>query len=687
MANDSLRSDTLRIEFTDAQFVHIGDTVEWRFILEDDLAFADPGYDDSEWMTASLQQLGNQWQGVGWLRIHIHPELPTEKLTRYLYVSTNYPFEVYINGFIAQSNGKVGIDESTEILEYESASTNRPSVYLENGKVISIAIRISNYSHTKLQRVTPSFEVPKFDLYVSFSNDEYNAYTYHLQTAMNLFHFSGAVVFLMIFVLHLFLYLADRTDQVNFWLVYISGILFVVFAFLSLPDLKILSYLQLHLVMLYYDKLIELSIASIPIVIAHLLNHKKMKVIYAIYVIYILQIVAGIFFFHFIYSIKYLTYLGLVAVSAYVIAKNRSNASRDKIAVSLALTIFPFMLGIIFILIELQLIGSFKVYLIIYTMTYFAPAIGLSIFQIVQFVKSTKRLEEVVQSRTQELQQANIDIKQAFEKLQAAQQQLVQQEKLASLGQLTAGIAHEIKNPLNFVNNFSSVSIELVDEALEEVAKIDDVSLREEVSDILTDIRQNLTKIHEHGTRADNTVKSMLMHSRSTGSGKKEPTQLASFLKEYVNLSYHGMRAGPNPIDVDVQLDLDTDLPEVSIIQEDFSRAIINICMNAFDAMREKIVELQSSELYDKEGYKPKLMVRTSNDAGKILIEIEDNGPGIPDDIRDKILHPFFTTKKGTQGTGLGLSITHDIIKAHNAELVIESVKGHGSIFRIVLSD
>jgi len=271
-------------------------------------------------------------------------------------------------------------------------------------------------------------------------------------------------------------------------------------------------------------------------------------------------------------------------------------------------------------------------------------------------------------------------LRSALSELQAAQEQLVQQEKLASLGQLTAGIAHEIKNPLNFVNNFSEVSIEMIEEIREDLALVETQLTASSQSDskniaaiyeTLTDIEANLTKILEHGTRADGIVKSMLLHSRG-GSGKMEPSDLNAVVKEYVNLAYHGMRAGKKALSVEINLDLDDSIRDIPLITEDFSRVILNLCNNAFDAMRDVT---QS----------PKLHVRTKSVNKHISIEIGDNGPGISDDIKDKILQPFFTTKKGTQGTGLGLSITNDIIKAHGGELSVNSTSGSGSTFIITL--
>jgi signal transduction histidine kinase len=255
--------------------------------------------------------------------------------------------------------------------------------------------------------------------------------------------------------------------------------------------------------------------------------------------------------------------------------------------------------------------------------------------------------------------------------------QLVQQEKLASLGQLTAGIAHEIKNPLNFVNNFASVSLELVEELKQDVdgfqfsvigedspQKTDNRKLKTRIDENFIDLKTNLGKIHEHGSRADKIVKSMLLHSRG-GSGKMEPTDVNALLQEYGNLAFHGMRAGKNPITVDIRYELDPKAGSIPMVAEDFSRVILNLCNNAFDAMRDSAMREPST-----------LILRSKRTPDSLLIEIEDNGPGIPDEIKARILEPFFTTKKGTEGTGLGLSISNDIMQAHRGQMSIDSVPG-----------
>jgi two-component system, NtrC family, sensor kinase len=287
------------------------------------------------------------------------------------------------------------------------------------------------------------------------------------------------------------------------------------------------------------------------------------------------------------------------------------------------------------------------------------------------------QLETLVAERTSEILKQKEELQDALHHLQSTQEQLIQQEKLASLGQLTAGIAHEIKNPLNFVNNFSELSVDFLEEIGEEMAKISDSKEKENILELLEDVKSNLVKIRHHGSRADSIVKSMLMHSRG-GTGTMDPTDLNALIREYSNLAFHGMRANPNPINVDIRLDLDETIHLINLNAEDFSRVILNLMKNAFDAMRDKITEMGSV-------YKARVEIQTKDMGDHFLIKIEDNGPGVPDEIRDKLLMPFFTTKKGTEGTGLGLSITHDIIKSHEGKLNIESKVGEFTRFSILL--
>ena len=298
-------------------------------------------------------------------------------------------------------------------------------------------------------------------------------------------------------------------------------------------------------------------------------------------------------------------------------------------------------------------------------------------------------LEKQVTERTSQL-------KQSIDNLKSTQKQLIQAEKMASLGELTAGIAHEIQNPLNFVNNFSEVSNELLEELQEELAE----GNMEDVQELITMLNQNLEKINHHGGRASGIVKGMLDHSR-TSSNKKELTDLNALCDEFLRLSYHGLRAKDSSFNATYETDFDAALPKLEVVPQDIGRVILNLVNNAFYVVNEK----------GKEGiadYEPKVIVSTKRvdfpsgmsglsprgeksdgkkGEGKEIVQISvtDNGKGIPKNIIDQIFQPFFTTKPTGQGTGLGLSLSYDIVQAHGGELLVESEKGKGTTFNIHL--
>jgi signal transduction histidine kinase len=270
------------------------------------------------------------------------------------------------------------------------------------------------------------------------------------------------------------------------------------------------------------------------------------------------------------------------------------------------------------------------------------------------------------------LQRKNTQIEQTLSQLRATQAQLIQSEKMASLGELTAGIAHEIQNPLNFVNNFSEVSNELVDEMNEELGKGD----IEEAKIIAGDIKQNLEKISHHGKRAESIVKGMLQHSQKSA-GQKEPTDINKLADEYLHLFYNGLRAKDKDFNVTMNTDFDESIGKINIIPQDIGRVLLNLYNNAFYAVNEKKLLAFN--------YEPLVSVSTKKIADKVLISVKDNGNGIPQKKVDKIFQPFFTTKPTGQGTGLGLSLAYDIVKTHGGELKVETKEGEGSEFIIQL--
>ena len=307
-----------------------------------------------------------------------------------------------------------------------------------------------------------------------------------------------------------------------------------------------------------------------------------------------------------------------------------------------------------------------------------------------RLLKRAASVFSLAYSRFKDLTQARYDLQQlkaekkkaedAFTELQVTQKQLIQSEKMASLGELTAGIAHEIQNPLNFVNNFSEVNKELLAELKEEIDK----GNYDDVKAIAKDIIDNEEKINHHGKRADAIVKGMLQHS-SRGSGQKEPTDINALTEEYIRLCYHGLRAKDKSFNATIKTDFDATLQKINIVPQDMGRVILNILTNAFYAVALLPRPAGEEILYPATNDSPTVWVSTKKEGNKVLISVRDNGPGIAQKVIDKIFQPFFTTKPTGQGTGLGLSLSYDIVKAHGGEIKVETKEDEGSEFIIQL--
>jgi len=297
---------------------------------------------------------------------------------------------------------------------------------------------------------------------------------------------------------------------------------------------------------------------------------------------------------------------------------------------------------------------------------------ALGIFLLVAFIlfKSNRQKQK---SNVLLSEQKN-KVEETLTQLKATQSQLIQSEKMASLGELTAGIAHEIQNPLNFVNNFSEVNKELIAEIKEEIEK----GNYNEAKKLANDVEDNEEKINQHGKRADAIVKNMLLHSRSS-SGKKESTDINALADEYLRLAYHGLRAKDKFFNATLKTDFDKSIGHIDVVPQELGRVILNLITNAFYVVDEKKKQNQT-------GYEPSIAVSTKKINGKIEIRVADNGNGIPEKVLNKIFQPFFTTKPTGEGTGLGLSLSYDIIKAHGGELNVETKEGEGTIFIIILN-
>jgi len=301
----------------------------------------------------------------------------------------------------------------------------------------------------------------------------------------------------------------------------------------------------------------------------------------------------------------------------------------------------------------------------------FALLAGIGVFMLIAYIllrnnRARKKANTLLEMQKKELQET-------LGELKSAQTQLIHAEKMASLGELTAGIAHEIQNPLNFVNNFSDLNTELIEEMRHALKSGDSA----EALHIATDIQANQDKISSHGRRADIIVKGMLQHSR-TSSGQMEAADINKIADEYLHLAYHGLRAKDKSFNITMETSYDTAIESVNIIPQDIGRVLLNLYNNAFYAVAEKKKE-------QPEEFEPIISVSTKKVGDKIEIRVRDNGSGIPANVKDKIFQPFFTTKPTGQGTGLGLSLSYDIVKAHGGELKVNSIEGESTTFVISL--
>jgi signal transduction histidine kinase len=459
----------------------------------------------------------------------------------------------------------------------------------------------------------------------------------------------------------------------------------------------------------FYDKignfLIIAILVSIPLTIAKIFGYKIYKTIWFIigivFLLPILQSTNLVSIPAFIISVQYILSIG---ISLYMIIKNRKQTlgSKRVLVMGFMVTLSGVTLILIFGIVAFQIFGintnilndgiGGVIFIIIVALIMLSIPLGLSVYVVMRFkemygevetkanevIKVTKEKQELLETQNQELEknvaERTDDLNRSLEDLKSTQTQLIHSEKMASLGELTAGIAHEIQNPLNFVNNFSEVSGELVEEINEEI----NAGNLKEAEEITVDLKHNLEKINHHGQRASGIVKGMLEHSR-TGTGKKEPTDINKLADEYLRLSYHGLRAKDKSFNADFKSDFDETLPEVTVVVQDLGRVILNLINNAFYAVSEK------AKAADNDKYKPIVKVSTKKLSTAVEIIVQDNGQGIPQEIVDKIFQPFFTTKPTGSGTGLGLSLSYDLVKAHGGEMQVESIVGDGSKFIIKL--
>ncbi len=673
----------------------------WVFHTGGNAQCANPAYDDSRWESidpatdiTKFDQLKDA--GMGWLRLHIRADSTVTRERILARVSQYSATQIYLDGKLIQQYGYIDHDPAKTTAV--APDNNLFELKLKAGVTHVIAVRLGYQSG--ILYTSPLFmSLPAFSMYLNgYERAKANSEdSLKLNQELLVMNSIVAGIFLILCFIHFFYFVFDRSQKISFYyLIYCLSIFYIYFTFIFI-------YYQGHSEKVYtYMLIFDVGTACFCIAFLFLV-----LVVYVLFdyckriVFKILVILAFVSFFSivlddikssFIASIIFPALCMLEALRICILALKQKKKDAAIIVPVISLYIILYVweglldqttvlatLLIYFVFLGLPI--AIAIYLGLKTAstnralkTTLAEVQTLSAQNLAHerekleiLANQNLRLERQVSERTAELNQSLTNLK-------TTQTQLIQSEKMASLGELTAGIAHEIQNPLNFVNNFSDVSAELVDEMDVELDKGDIT----EAKAIGTDLKQNLEKIRHHGQRAEAIVKGMLLHSQS-GSGTKEPTNINVLADEYLRLSYHGLRSKDKSFDAELVTNLDANLPKINVIPQYIGRVLLNLFNNAFYAVNQK-------QKTSGEDYKPEVSLTTSPANGQVIIKVKDNGIGIPDAIKEKIMQPFFTTKPTGEGTGLGLSLTYDmVVKGHGGSIQVNSAEGEGSEFIVSL--
>ena len=691
----------------------------WKYQTGDNPDWAKPDFDDSAWKPidptkdiAALPEIFNAQ--IKWLRLDFEVK---NKLPNPLGIAINQAgaSEIYLNGHLIHQFGHIDSD-STKVKAYD------PLEYPIHFPADSIgqyhlAVRYAlqpNIRYTNIFELTQNrlFNATLLNL-VPTLNAQRDFRVYY--TGLDMFKIG---VFFMLFVLHLAFYFYQRSNKTHL-------VLAICFLLLTiLPIFKIIGQNQFSVEFRYFNLNISgwSYLIGICMLVSAFYRMAKMRLdnYYYAYIVYTL---VSMFVPSLTYGgIPWLPILFFTGnIFSFIIMFRLTRIGLKKkikgfwiLGVAVMIAFFGTVYlasALLFLKFSISLITGYKIlnyaispYLfeVVVNIGTISIPLGLSLFMGIEGNETNKALSKqliendqlknqaieheqekqqilTTQNETLEKQvtERTSELNQSLNILKATQNQLIQSEKLASLGELTAGIAHEIQNPLNFVNNFSELSVDLVKELKEEIEK--PKQDKEYIGELFDDLGQNQEKINHHGKRASSIVKGMLEHSR-TSSGEKELTDINALADEYLRLSYHGLRAKDSTFNADFKTDFDENLPKIAVIPQDMGRVLLNLINNAFWAVNERSKKGET-------GFEPKVTVSTQLTANsQLLIAIKDNGTGMSEDIKAKIFQPFFTTKPTGQGTGLGLSLAYDIItKGHGGDLKVETSEGEGSKFIIQL--
>ena len=678
----------------------------WKWHAGDNPEWAKAGFDDAGWEdidpTKDIHALPQVFNAqVKWLRLTFEV---TNKLPLPLGLSINQAgaSEIYLNGQLLQRIGHIDKD-STKVKAVDPLEfpINFP---LDTIGKYHLAIRYSlqsNINYTRIYGWTQNclFKASIVDLMAAQKGHrEYRVY----YTGLEIFRIG---LLFMLFVLHFSFYFYQKQNKTHLLLAFyfLGSLLQYVLKIVGQNQFSVEARfitLNTSIWCSAIGNLFELTafykLSKVPRDI-----HYKIMVAFVIVSLVVSSMTYGLLWFTLVLINSFLNFLIMLRLTRIGV--------KNKIKGFAILGVGVMISSLGFFIIGLRYLNfPISPYLgdVIFNLSAISLPIGLSLFMGVESSEITKALrikltenEELkdqtlaqekekqellaAQNETLERQvnERTAALNQSLETLKTTQAQLIQSEKLASLGELTAGIAHEIQNPLNFVNNFAEVSAEMLDEMHEELEKGDTT----EAIAIATDLKTNLEKINHHGQRASSIVKGMLEHSR-TSSGVKAPTDLNALADEFLRLAYHGLRAKDSNFNATLETHFDPDLPLVSVIPQDIGRVLLNLINNAFYAVAERSRSTVGAPLAGAQSYQPTVTISTQKIDNQILIMVEDNGNGIPESIRDKIFQPFFTTKPTGQGTGLGLSLAYDIVtKGHSGTLAVETAENEGTTFIIQL--
>jgi len=669
---------------------------EWKFHAGDQPAWADTAFDDHAWQFINptrqyhfLPELARA--EIGWFRLTLDVSPALRKKAVAIVIRQSGAADVYFNGSLIRTMGRVSKDARDERTRYSVAEPlilqlgDQPKQYIALRYSFNRSNLVIGYGQpvirASFEKVDTAWD--KFFLQIDY-------YTTRAWV-------SGG--FMLLSILQLAIYLFDRRRKVNLylslyalmqmitladglftpmflssnWIVFFNIVVFSIAAPLDFVFLMLMTYAYFGYKRGWW--FMVTVVLALPVTIAQFIgDNAQNESLLAIY--------------------NMLNYLTIIGISSKAIREKKPGAKLFLAGIIVALIFFVLFNLSGDILKQPFLMECFEV-----ALAFITPAVVLSILLAREFalnlvslrnklaeveILSARTLEQEVEkqsilSRQNELLEQKVSertsaLNQSLTELKATQTQLIQSEKMASLGELTAGIAHEIQNPLNFVNNFSEVSSELVQEMDAELDKGDITEARA----IGADLKENLEKIRHHGKRAEGIVKGMLEHSR-TSTGQKELTDLNALADEYLRLSYHGFRTKEKTFNADLITYFDKDAPLINLVPQDIGRVLLNLFNNAFYAVNQKHKD-------EGQNYKPAVVVTTLFANQQIFLKVNDNGKGISTAIKDKIMQPFFTTKPTGEGTGLGLSLSYDIVvKGHAGKIDLESTDGEGATFTIIL--